>query len=43
MLALVYVPIQADKALKIKKDKVGKDPYDNKLYMIEIGNMDFKT
>ena len=32
VLALVYVPIQADKALKIKKDKVGKDPYDNKLY-----------
>lgn len=32
VLALVYVPIQADRILKIKKDKVGKDPYDNKLY-----------
>ncbi|NLD24400.1 MAG: efflux RND transporter permease subunit [Bacteroidales bacterium] len=32
VLALVYVPIQADRMLKIKKDKVGKDPYDNKLY-----------
>lgn len=32
VLALVYVPIQADKMVKIKKDKVGKDPYDNKLY-----------
>ena len=28
VLALVYVPIQADRMLKIKKDKVGKDPHD---------------
>lgn len=32
MLALVYVPIQADRMLKINKDKIGKDPYNNKFY-----------
>ena len=32
MLALVYVPIQADRMVKIKEDKVGKDPFDNGFY-----------
>ncbi|NDV67191.1 efflux RND transporter permease subunit [Bacteroides sp. 224] len=32
VLALVYVPIQADNFLKIKKDKEGKDPFDNTYY-----------
>ena len=32
ILALVYVPVQADRMLKIKKENVGKDPYDNFFY-----------
>jgi len=32
LLALVYVPAQADRMLKIKKEKEGKDPYDNMFY-----------
>lgn len=32
ILALVYVPIQAERRLKIKEDKIGIDPYDNSLY-----------
>lgn len=32
ILALVYVPIQAKKLLKIKKDKEGKDPFDSPAY-----------
>ena len=32
ILALVYVPLQAERMLKIKKDKAGKDPYDNMFY-----------
>ena len=32
ILALVYVPIQAKRMLRIKKDKEGKDPYDNMFY-----------
>ncbi|MDL2290097.1 efflux RND transporter permease subunit, partial [Paludibacteraceae bacterium OttesenSCG-928-F17] len=32
VLALVLVPIHADKYLKIKPVKEGKDPYDNKYY-----------
>ena len=32
VLALVYVPLQAERMLKVKKDKEGKDPYDNMFY-----------
>ena len=32
VLALVFVPVQAKRMLKIKKDKEGKDPYDNVFY-----------
>jgi multidrug efflux pump subunit AcrB len=32
LLSLVYVPIQADRIVKIKEDRVGKDPYDNGFY-----------
>jgi multidrug efflux pump subunit AcrB len=32
LLSLVYVPIQADRIVKIKVDRVGKDPYDNGFY-----------
>lgn len=34
ILALVYVPLQADRMLKIKKEKEGKDLYDNVFYRI---------
>ncbi|MDD2328573.1 MAG: efflux RND transporter permease subunit [bacterium] len=34
ILALVYVPVQADRMLKIKKEKVGRDPYGNRLYRV---------
>lgn len=32
ILALVYVPLQAKNFLKVKKEKDGKDPFDNKYY-----------
>lgn len=32
VLALTHVPIHADKALKIKNDKKGRDPFDSKYY-----------
>ena len=32
ILALVYVPLQAERMLKTKKEKMGEDPYDNKFY-----------
>ena len=34
ILALVYVPLQADRMLKIKKEKEGKDLYDNVFYRV---------
>lgn len=32
ILALVYVPIQAKRALKVKKNEDGKDPFDSRAY-----------
>lgn len=32
ILALVYVPIQGTYMLQVKKEKIGKDPYDNRWY-----------
>ncbi|MDY3978932.1 MAG: efflux RND transporter permease subunit [Tidjanibacter sp.] len=32
VLALVYVPIEADKRIKIKPEKAGRNPYDSKIY-----------
>ncbi|MDL2231320.1 efflux RND transporter permease subunit [Porphyromonadaceae bacterium OttesenSCG-928-L07] len=32
LLALVYVPVQVKRMLRIKKDKEGKDPFDNLWY-----------
>lgn len=32
ILALVYVPIQAERSLKVKADQEGKDPFDSRAY-----------
>lgn len=34
VLAIVYIPIQAKRTLRIKKDKESKDPYDNRWYRV---------